>query len=467
MSENMIFSIIMYVCCVPALLFCYYLVYSKKWEDAKVIFGVRNRDMWKSGPQHDRVEQIVKKYQKQAKYIVIIDIIIASILLAEQKLTMIVTLWMVYLFAGLIALYIPYIKGNAELKAYKCELGIKKGNAISYVDLTSAGTIYAVKKTGFAIPLIISMAFVIVSLLWDFKVFSFGTSKLAGTYVISGLMGTFAAMNLLMYAIARIMDRQKNLVISMDSTVNANYNRARKKVWADMNLSIIWVDTVYMLLLCAMNILTEMDILVSLIVYVVALMVACGIFTMKIKRVESRYKTQSLPGTDDDDSWIFGLFYYNPNDRHTNVEKRNGTGSTINMATPVGKVITAILAVTLIGCVVACVWIGMLESTPIQVYVENDTVVCYQLRNEYEISMDEIEEAELLNAMPKDTIRTNGVGLPRLLKGKFTVDGVNGCQLFLNPEKKCFIKLKTAQQTYYIGADKEAETQRVYEEIVK
>lgn len=50
----------------------------------------------------------------------------------------------------------------------------------------------------------------------------------------------------------------------------------------------------------------------------------------------------------DDEKWIYGFIYYNKEDPYLMVEKRLGAGWSINMANPLGKLITIIIIITTI-----------------------------------------------------------------------------------------------------------------------
>ena len=53
----------------------------------------------------------------------------------------------------------------------------------------------------------------------------------------------------------------------------------------------------------------------------------------------------------DDEKWIYGFIYYNKEDPKLMVEKRLGMGWSINMATPMGKIITIILVLITFGSI--------------------------------------------------------------------------------------------------------------------
>ena len=56
----------------------------------------------------------------------------------------------------------------------------------------------------------------------------------------------------------------------------------------------------------------------------------------------------------DDEKWIYGFIYYNKDDPKLMVEKRLGMGWNINMARPMGKIITIILVLITFGTLLIC-----------------------------------------------------------------------------------------------------------------
>ena len=83
--------------------------------------------------------------------------------------------------------------------------------------------------------------------------------------------------------------------------------------------------------------------------------VAIGVKTQMT--VEKRYERDTdLELLDDDDYWILGMFYFNPNDTRLNVEKRFGYGGTVNIAHPAGKVIMIVTAVLLLATIGFLIW---------------------------------------------------------------------------------------------------------------
>ena len=167
---------------------------------------------------------------------------------------------------------------------------------------------------------------------------------------------------------------------------------------------------------------------------------------------------------DDDRCWIWGLFYYNPKDKRTMVEKRLGMGFTTNMATPLGKVMMVVAVIACLSVPVLCVDMMLEEFMPIHISVEQEQLVCKHLKKDYQIPLEDITKCEL-EPMVTTTTKSSGVAMDNLKKGKFYIKGQGGCQVFLNPQNKKVIRLEVGEDVYYIGGYDDRETEEVYEQL--
>ena len=202
--------------------------------------------------------------------------------------------------------------------------------------------------------------------------------------------------------------------------------------------------------------------------YIVMLIRGMMAFVRRERKIESRYINEMTVTEDEDDYWIGGLLYYNPKNKRFNIKKRMGLGSTINMAHPVGKIVAAVIVLILIFCFGSMVYVGMAEATPIKMSIEDNTLICHHLSNDYEIEIDSIESITYDENIDSLTFaKVAGFGMPNLLKGSFSVNGENGCKVFLNPENGNYIKLVSKGVTYYLGAATAKETKTIYETLVK
>ena len=461
------FGLIMFLCEGGAALIFFTQLYSKDWKEKKLVLGVKNRDEFREGTTAGTVDAIVKKRHRQASIILAAVCVLAVILLSLCRM---VTIWGAVLFLTVFLMEIPYVLGNREMKDLKRRLGLCAEGSISYVDLNSAGAVHALKPIRLLIPTLVGLVFVVLALLIDFKVLLPGKAPAAGMFVLTSCTAMFWLVSVTIFIIARVADNLKNEVISADSTINANYNRAKKKNAADLLTAFSWGNTAFLAATVFLFAFfyTNAGIIAATAAYLVAVFIAIALFVRKNKMIDARYEKEMKLLSDDDDHWIFGLFYCNPGDSRLSVERRAGVGMDINLGHPVGKVVGGFLGLILIGVLVLIVWMGMVESTPLTIKAENGKVICHHMKDEYVIDVNDIKSVELGEDVEQlSLVRNYGYGTVTVQKGNFTVDGKSGCMVFLSLETGNYLKIMTDNDTYYINGSTAEETREVYNQIIK
>ena len=109
-----------------------------------------------------------------------------------------------------------------------------------------------------------------------------------------------------------------------------------------------------------------------------------------------------------------------------------------------------------------CVWMIMLEFTPLEIKVENETIICEQLSVKYEIPLADIVEYKVVTELPK-LIKVNGNGMENQLSGTFEVYREGMFRVFLNPKNEIFLYITTEDKRYYLGGTDDAMTKEVIE----
>lgn len=167
---------------------------------------------------------------------------------------------------------------------------------------------------------------------------------------------------------------------------------------------------------------------------------------------------------DIDSNWIYGLFYYNRNDKKIMVEKRVGIGTTLNMATKPAKWIIGISFCSILIVPILCVWLWFLEFTPIQLKIQENQIIAEHLGEEYLINLKDITDVKLIDQLPsaKKVIGTN---LDNLDKGSFSVESYGDCKLCLNPQNQSFIVIYTNKDIYILSDKDDKVTNAIYEQI--
>lgn len=170
--------------------------------------------------------------------------------------------------------------------------------------------------------------------------------------------------------------------------------------------------------------------------------------------------------TDDDRHWHWGIAYCNPKDKRFMVENRMGTGTAMNMATGIGKGMYIVATLCLLIIPISCVWMILLDFTPISSKVENDTIICTHLSVEYEIPLEDIENYTVVTALPEMT-KATGNGMDHVLSGRYEIYREGMFETFLNPQNSLFIKIETDDKMYYISGADDVETQSIIDELEK
>ena len=350
-----IIKLVLFVCIVPSVIMMYVLGFSRNPGRKKMIMGVRDNPKFHEGEAANKVDEIVGSARKAGLIITVIVIILSVILLCLPVNDGTILAWVLLAFAMLVFTAVPYGKANTELKNLKKELGITK-SGVTYTDLTSTDTVHALKLPWIILPNVLALLGTIAAVLIDFGVF--GVTSAAQKYALTVMSLSFLFIAAIMIPIAVMMDNARNTVISRDSSINANYNRAKKKTWADLFTAVSWANALCLIANVILMVFTnsETALMAGILGYTAVLMVIVALGVISQKRVEERYtRDTELELIDDDDAWILGMFYYNRNDTRLNVEKRLGFGATINLAHPAGMVIGVISALIIIGSFIVCI----------------------------------------------------------------------------------------------------------------
>lgn len=85
------------------------------------------------------------------------------------------------------------------------------------------------------------------------------------------------------------------------------------------------------------------------------------------------------------------------------------------------------------------------------------------------ISRDKVKSISLVDEMPKILIRTGGIGMGRIQKGNYNLEGDIGAKLFLASKEGPFIEITVDSKPsiYYINYKDKEITKTTYEDIIK
>ena len=465
-EKSMLLNIIMLVAMYPVIFVMYFLFRVQYKYTNGCLFAVNMKPEW---IREQKVEAIVEKFKKEIKsyFIFLLFVPLVSFLIRYSSIQ--ITIWTMWVILAIMLMCLPLIHANHALKAWKKEQCLyKEAEAERYVELKSVGKIRKVKFTTFLIPNIAGLAGAIIPIVIEKLHPEF--AKIVETESVCWICILMWLCGLLIWVCAVWMDRQPVTVICYDSDTNINYTRARKNIWKNFWLITNWTNTAFIAMILVSAIYLEnmgYGVLIFAVIYTLITVMLCFPLMHQLGKVEAVYeKKRNLYDSEEDDRhWIGGIFYYNPADHRTIVTKKIGIGTTTNLATPVGKgaaIFSVIIMVITIPAV--CVWVIMLEFTPIRLIVENQTLYAKQLNTDYKIDITDIRDLEKITELPSWS-KSNGSAMDTLEKGTFFIRNVGKCEVFLNPENTEFLHFSADGTEYYMSGTDDAQTREIYESL--
>lgn len=450
------FNVIFLLTCYPIIFVLYFFLRNARNYNGWCFGAYMNKE-WKKDPEVDAIDV---EYRKNLKNTMIVYGVMPIATFFMKHMSILFTFWMVWI---LIICFLPmywYAKANKQIRVLKEKRGWNVENQVSYTDLKIAALPRRVKLVAFLPCMIIS----VISIALSYVLF-----EDAGYGAFRICVWCFGLCTFLFYVAAIWTDKLKVSVICEDTDTNMNYARAKKTVWKNFWLICTWVNTVFTAsILMAMYFRTygASWIIWGSLIYCLIVMGMMFWLLKKLFAINRAYESKRTLGDaiDDDKYWYWGLMYYNPKDSRFMVENRMGTGTSVNLAKTSGKAMYIFATLCLLIIPVSCVWMIMLDFTPINTKVENEKIVCTHLSVEYEIPLEEIGDYTVITELPEMTKRS-GNGMDHVLSGTYEIYREGTFETFLNPQNDLFIKIETDDETYYISGVDDEETQKIIDVI--
>lgn len=450
MIVNLIVVLAMYI----SLPLIWWMLRSASFERNNLILSVTLPPEGRKDPQ---VLELAARFRKQMKifFWVMTMIVIPAVVVPWVSVCTLYSL--IWLIAVIFVPYILFAKANTALKKVKRERGwVVAGSRKTVAALPTVQQPERLSVSWFLPPVIFS-AVPVISVLR-------GGWPDSWNIVLLATVGCCLLVTLMSLAIYPLVFRQKLDALDEDDTLTAALTRVRRYNWTKCWMGMSWITAIYSLVVwgCRGNMAWYLlwTAVYSLIILGISLQTE--LTARRAQRTLTMNREES-PQVDEDDRWLWGLVYYNPDDNHNFVNERVGMGMAMNMARPAGKWMMGISLVILLAMPLLGVWLMVEEFSPIQLSLQGDTIVSQQAFTTYEIPLDQIENAKLLESMPSAS-RIAGTGMKNLLKGSFVVEGYGNASLCLDPNEPPFIFLETDERTYILGGDNTAEIYRLIQE---
>ncbi len=414
------------------------------------------------GEEDDGVHRIAARFRREqtAAFWLLTAGVLPALLLPGMGAA--ITYLCFWLIAAIVLPFVPMVRGNKRLAAYKQERGwagqlVETGRA---VDLTAAALPEKpLKDWMFLLPTVLCL----VPLIWEW-LFDRTGPDLFGIAVLSISM---AATDLICWLICRTAVRKRGDVVNGDWKLNAALSHIRRVYLCRSLLWMVWLTAGLSLFLWYAAAQENLVLLGSLLYCGAVILVALSA-EFKVRELQRRLTEESVGQdvVDEDRWWLWGIFYYNPHDTNLMVNNRTGINTTCNLAHPVGRGLTIASMLVILLMPFLGFWVMAEENTPVTLTVTENTVVADHGGPAYELPLEDIDSAELLDALPSCR-RVMGTGLDTLLKGEFVLGDGQRAKLCLNPQVPPFLLVETREGgVYLLGGGTEQETRDVYAALI-
>lgn len=373
---------------------------------------------------------------------------------------------------------IPFKLMNRKVKAEKAKNGWFVGEKkVVYCDTktTLLKNSMPISNKYFLIPILIG----IIPLILSIK--NFSSENIA--FLIVAILNL--GLIILLFYMDKVFNKNKLKTYSTDSEINFILNKTEKQMFSIYFLINAIVESLIVLVfylalfeyidLKFLNVIVVSTLLLSSIV-------ALGFIYIKKKindldeELSSKNKDSEII-VDDDDYWIDGIYYYNPNDSSKMVSSRFGYSMTYNLATKhgyfMGKKLDKIVLIGTLILILVLMIPSEISNSSISFSADSPNISISSFPYSYELDYKDIESIKLTNEPISFKIRTNGMATDTKCIGNFKSDKYGKCRVYLyfkdEDDTPTYIvaKLKNSKFDYLIYNTKdEKNTKEIYSKLI-
>lgn len=182
---------------------------------------------------------------------------------------------------------------------------------------------------------------------------------------------------------------------------------------------------------------------------------------------ESRDKVTGEPIlVDDDDYWKDGIWYNNPGDSSTEVEKRIGIGNTINLAATSGKwLVYGLTAFTIVIVISVSAFILLSDIiTPDLEISDSQTIKISAFGDSTSFSVSDIQNVTLINDLPKG-YKVNGAATSVYARGNFKLEGYGRTKVYIFTNNPPYIVIKLKNSYIFYNEKDKNKTLDIYNQL--
>ena len=441
---TLFWSIVVWAVMLPVLPIVYFMQKNECKPKKNIIAGVT---LPYEAQRDEEALAMLERYRQELKRMcwVMLAVMVPSLFFRS------VGLFMIYFMLWIIALCtvfaVPYIRCNKSLRQLKEKRGWRRTEDVPQVvtDLKAAAEeMRWLSPWWFLPPFLIAL----VPLAFEREVWWAWT-------ICAALVPAF-------YLCYRHLYRNRAEVVDADSQRTMALTRIRRYNWGKVWLVTAWATGLFNVLLWLTLDHVWLCMGVCLLYGAVTVAEAVGI-EFRVRRLQEKLTADSGQGfyVDEDDLWIWGMLYYNPNDARLMVNARVGVGTTANLARRPAQVIMSLVLVLLLACPLNGVWMKGMERAPVKLAVTETELVGSHFGGEWGVALEDIAEVRVLEERPP-LRRVAGTGMESALTGQFNADGWGRVTVCIDPRTGPWL-LVTAEdgKLFLFGASEEGAVEEI------
>lgn len=458
----MFMKIIMFVFCYPILPIMYFIIRNELEPHKNIILGVTLPSDELGNP---KVMEIISKAKISMRRIAIVLAILPFTSLLTKYDSIVYAIFITWITVLCFIFFLPFIKGNLQLHKLKKEQNWhldEEGTTIVDLKVTLEEP-NPLSKYWFLPAILLTCIPIIIDLCSltnkDSNLLSLATTTLVG-------LVTFLCPFLF-----HIAYKTKQEIVSQDSLRNQTLTRIRRYNFGKCFIGLSYTNAVYTILFWLyINHYIDSIILFLTITLLYTFFLLWWVLRteFKVRLAQQQFSIQSEDSltTDEDCYWIYGLLYYNPNDKHLIVQKRVGLGTDMNYAKPAGKVLAVFIALVILAMPISAIGIIQSEFSPLLLTIDEDSITAKHFHTTYDIDFDDVKTVETWDELP-DISKDNGTGFSTLCKGTYSIAGNGSCTVCFNPQNHLFIMItKKNGKKYVFSSSTDEKTYEVYNILV-
>ena len=360
------------------------------------------------------------------------------------------TYWLTWTVLLCVIAFIPYVRCNRALRRLKEERGWKRGEASqAVIDLRAAAEeMRWISPLWFLPPLLISL----VPLCFD--------RELWGLWLLD------AVLIPVFYACYRRLYRNRAEVVDSDTDRTLALTRIRRYNWGKCWLILaratgafnvgLWLALGHIWLLMAV-----------ILAYSAAACISVIGIEFRVRRLPEKLTEGSGQGyyVDEDDRWIWGMLYYNPNDTRLTVNDRVGMNVSLNLARRPAQVIMGLCLALLLACPLFGVWMIGLERAPVELEVTETELTASHYGGHWSVTLADIQSVELLEELPQ-LRRVSGTGMGNAMTGAYRSDEWGRFTCCIDPRTGPWLLVtRTDGEICLFGSSTNGEVEKILSEL--